>query len=62
MCYDISVQLISQLKYAERYSPELVDEIKEKIIPQLDDNELYVVRYSKKKLPTTLEPFETIKN
>ena len=46
MCYDISVQLISQLKYAERYSPELVDEIKEKIIPQLDDNEQIYYRVS----------------
>lgn len=46
MCYDISVQLVSQLKYAERYSPELVDEIKDKLIPHLDSSEQVYYRVS----------------
>lgn len=46
MCYDISIQLKSHLKHAQRYAPHLVDEIKEKLLPFLDDEEQVYFRVS----------------
>lgn len=46
MCYDISAQLKSQLKHAQRYAPHLVDEIKEKLAPYLDEDEQAQYRVS----------------
>lgn len=40
MCYDVKATLQTQLKYAKKYTPELVPEIEAKLAPLLEKTEL----------------------
>ncbi|MEZ4921854.1 MAG: SOS response-associated peptidase [Crocinitomicaceae bacterium] len=46
MCYDIKSQLQTQLKYAKRYTPELVPAILEDLKPYMDQHELDIFHAS----------------